>query len=92
MPLMSPGVTDAMDSITFLSTVKISYRVLAVQVTHTVKECQASALKCVNCLNLKTKDEILEILTDHAVWDMAKCDTYKQALNKLKLELFGSSI
>ena len=64
---------------------------------HNVAECKTDDLKCSNCVNyMKTlkDDEIvnLDISTDHAVWDYKSCMCFKKTMDKIKHDLFGSTI
>ena len=55
---------------------------------HDIKEYKAVNLCCINCSNLKSKENFENI----AAWDSLKCQAHQQIINKLKLDVFGISI
>ena len=57
--------------------------------SHVVKDCNADILKCVNCLSLKEKSKADNIVVEHAAWDYNLCTAYKQAVDKIKIDVFG---
>jgi hypothetical protein len=59
---------------------------------HMMRDCKAdeSLHKCPNCTSLKTKPEGLDLC--HAALNVDKCFAYKQALKKLKSDLFGCDV
>jgi hypothetical protein len=58
---------------------------VAEKLDHTIAECKASTLKCVNCVNL-VKNEKLDLDVNHAAWDN-RCPMYQRAIEKLKKDL-----
>lgn len=44
---------------------------------HESKECRSEAVKCINCVTSNEK-YAMNMNTNHAVWDLSKCDTYKR--------------
>ena len=54
---------------------------------HNVDSCQAVKLKCSNCLVLSEKPRDSNINIEHAAWDYVKCQSYKNAVSKLKADL-----
>ncbi|KAJ3666267.1 hypothetical protein Zmor_001720 [Zophobas morio] len=58
---------------------------------HSVKECQAEKLRCINCTNMKSSGNHDQINDDHAAWDRDNCHSYSAAINKIKRDVFGLS-
>lgn len=54
---------------------------------HTVKDCNATALCCSNCMKLKTKDT--EVETNHAAWDILKCKAYNLECEKMRKDILS---
>lgn len=59
---------------------------------HELKTCSVNRnqYKCINCCNIKEKQKI-NIDVNHAAWSYDDCYAYKQAVEKLKFEIFGTS-
>lgn len=59
---------------------------------HEYNSCSVSQdqYKCVNCCSIKEKQKI-DIDVKHAVWNYGNCSAYKQEVNKLKRDVFGSN-
>lgn len=59
---------------------------------HEVKDCpENSPHACINCINLKNRDNNIDINVNHSVWDYTQCVAYKKALDKCKIDIFGPS-
>lgn len=56
--------------------------------SHSVKECKAKALKCINCVSLNNAKN-LSISISHAAWDVNNCTAYIQARDRLRSDLIG---
>lgn len=44
---------------------------------HNAKDCKENCTKCINCITSNEKYSI-KLNTDHVVWDVLNCDTYKR--------------
>ena len=55
---------------------------------HDIKKFKTANQCCINCSNLKSKENFENI----AAWDSLKCQAHQQIINKLKLDVFGISI
>jgi regulator of replication initiation timing len=62
---------------------------------HDVHDCKEETLTCVNCVNLRAKEnsENSELIAvDHAAWDYKNCRAHELVVDKLKKDLFGVSL
>ena len=56
---------------------------------HHIKECKAEKFNCLNCCNVRDKNNLTEDDVSHATWDYNKCMFYKQYVTKVRTDLFG---
>lgn len=52
---------------------------------HSVSECKAVKLSCINCHKIRSPD----VATDHATWDHQNCTAYKRAVTKLRNDVLA---
>lgn len=48
---------------------------------HNVKDCKENYTKCINCITssyITNEKYSTKLNTDHVVWDVLNCDTYKR--------------
>lgn len=57
---------------------------------HELRNCKESCLKCVNCFDLKTRNNDDKIDFRHAVWDQSKCFVYRQKVDEFKTSMYVS--
>ena len=60
------------------------------KLNHSVAECTAETLKCINCVKLLKTDSTQEININHAAWDH-RCPVYLSAVDQFKKENSSSS-
>lgn len=53
---------------------------------HLVKDCKASALKCINCINYNVEKKANNCI-NHAAWSSNECFVYKQKIAEFKSNL-----